>query len=67
MLFIIIKGTIDIGGFNNIYEAIQRGGRDNLFDFDTSITKKYTFWNVLIGGYFMWLSIYGVNQTQVNI
>jgi sodium-coupled monocarboxylate transporter 8/12 len=34
------------------------------FDFD--MTTRHTLWGTIIGGYFMWISIYGINQTQVQ-
>ncbi len=29
------------------------------------MTTRHTVWCLLIGGYFTWISIYGINQTQV--
>ena len=27
---------------------------------------RHTVWGMMIGGYFTWLSIYGINQTMVQ-
>ena len=36
------------------------------FSVDPDITVTYTFWSVVIGGWFGWLSIYGTNQAMVQ-
>ena len=36
------------------------------FSLDPDITVTYTFWSVVIGGWFGWLSIYGTNQAMVQ-
>ena len=36
------------------------------FSVDPDITVTYTFWSVVIGGWFSWLSIYGTNQAMVQ-
>ena len=41
--------------------------KSDLFSsFDTSITTRHTVWTMIIGGYFTWVSVYGINQTQVQ-
>ena len=30
------------------------------------MTTRHTVWGLIIGGYFTWISIYGINQTQVQ-
>ena len=30
------------------------------------MTERHTFWSVVIGGYFFWMSLYGVNQSVVQ-
>jgi sodium-coupled monocarboxylate transporter 8/12 len=30
------------------------------------MTSRHTIWGLVIGGYFTWVSIYGINQTQVQ-
>uniref|UniRef100_A0A7N6AQE9 Solute carrier family 5 member 8 n=1 Tax=Anabas testudineus TaxID=64144 RepID=A0A7N6AQE9_ANATE len=34
--------------------------------FDTKPTRRHTFWTITIGGTFVWVSIYGINQAQVQ-
>ncbi len=30
------------------------------------MTVRHTFWGMVIGGYFFWLSIFGINQAMVQ-
>lgn len=41
-------------------------GRLNIFDFDVTLTKQYTFWSGIIGGTFLMLSYFGTDQSQVQ-
>ena len=34
--------------------------------FDTDPTTRDTVWTMIVGGYFTWISVYGINQTQVQ-
>ncbi len=34
------------------------------FSFD--MTERHTVWGLVIGGYFYWMTMYGVNQTMVQ-
>uniref|UniRef100_A0A8C5E0Q4 Sodium-coupled monocarboxylate transporter 1-like n=1 Tax=Gouania willdenowi TaxID=441366 RepID=A0A8C5E0Q4_GOUWI len=34
--------------------------------FDTNPLRRHTFWTVTVGGSFVWISIYGINQAQVQ-
>ena len=34
--------------------------------FDPSPGVRHTVWTLVVGGYFTWVTIYGVNQAQVQ-
>ena len=36
------------------------------YSFDPRMTTRHTVWAMVIGGYFTWISVYGINQTQVQ-
>lgn len=38
----------------------------SLPSFDPDPRKRYTFWTLTVGGAMVWLSMYGVNQSQVQ-
>lgn len=66
MIFIIIYGAVYEGGFAHVWEVASRGNRTTLVDWDPTPTTRHSFWTLLIGGYFTWITIYGVNQAQVR-
>lgn len=61
---VVIGGTIEVGGLDKVWE--KSADRLQFFDFDPDPTVRHTFWTQLIGGTFIFLSIYGVNQAQVQ-
>eukprot|EP00062_Callorhinchus_milii_P013592 gi/632961852/ref/XP_007896988.1/ PREDICTED: sodium/iodide cotransporter [Callorhinchus milii] len=63
---IIIRGTYLVGGVDKILEAAYNGSRINFGDFDPDPRRRYTFWTFVVGGTMLWLSMYGVNQAQVQ-
>uniref|UniRef100_A0A7N5ZYV9 Solute carrier family 5 member 8 n=1 Tax=Anabas testudineus TaxID=64144 RepID=A0A7N5ZYV9_ANATE len=65
-LSVIIKSVELQGGILPIISDSQQGGRLNFWDFDTKPTRRHTFWTITIGGTFVWVSIYGINQAQVQ-
>ncbi len=41
-------------------------GRLDIFDFEFTLTRQYTFWSGIIGGTFLMLSYFGTDQSQVQ-
>merc|ERR1719481_1606112 len=65
-LAIIIKGNNDVGGASVVFDRNYQSGRVELFNFNPDLRKRHTVWGLIIGGFFTWISIYGINQTQVQ-
>uniref|UniRef100_A0A3B4X5I3 Solute carrier family 5 member 8, like n=1 Tax=Seriola lalandi dorsalis TaxID=1841481 RepID=A0A3B4X5I3_SERLL len=63
---VIARGAVLQGGLTKIWEDAQQGGRLKAFDFDPDPLKRHTFWTIIIGGSVMWVSIYSINQSQVQ-
>lgn len=63
---ILIHGTVLVGGPGRVLEIANNGSRINLNDFNIDPRKRYTFWSLSVGGALVWLSMYGVNQAQVQ-
>ncbi|TNN76454.1 Sodium-coupled monocarboxylate transporter 1 [Liparis tanakae] len=63
---VIARGAVLQGGFAKIWEDAGRGGRLEAFDFDPDPLKRHTFWTIVLGGSVMWVSIYSINQSQVQ-
>jgi len=66
MLAVIIKGSLDVGGFAEVWRISDEGGRIEFFNFDPNPGVRHTVWTLVVGGYFTWITIYGVNQAQVQ-
>lgn len=66
LIIVIVRGTIILGGFDNVMKAALDGGRINMNEFSFDPTIRHSFWTLTIGGIFIYTSIYGVNQTQVQ-
>jgi len=65
-LAIIIKGNFDAGGASEVFDKNYQSGRVELFNFEPDMRRRHTVWSLIIGGFFTWLSVYGINQTQVQ-
>jgi Na+/proline symporter len=52
--------------FGDAVHVAGRMGRLNAIDFSFSWTNRYTFWSGLIGGFFLALSYFGTDQSQVG-
>ncbi|KAI0212782.1 Sodium-dependent multivitamin transporter [Lamellibrachia satsuma] len=63
---IIFKGCIVHGGFGNIWQIMKEGDRIEFFNTDPDPRARYTIWSLSVGGAFSFLSIYAVNQVQVQ-
>ncbi|XP_078410881.1 sodium/iodide cotransporter-like, partial [Cetorhinus maximus] len=63
---IMIRGTYLVGGSGKFLKNAYNGSRVNFGDFDPDPRRRYTFWTFVVGGTILWLSMYGVNQAQVQ-
>ncbi|XP_077582887.1 sodium-coupled monocarboxylate transporter 1 [Stigmatopora nigra] len=63
---VIARGAVLQGGLSKIWEDAEEGGRLEAFDFDPDPLKRHTFWSILLGGSVTWMSIYSINQSQVQ-
>ncbi|XP_026578319.1 sodium/iodide cotransporter [Pseudonaja textilis] len=63
---ILIQGTLLVGGPGQVLSIAYNHSRINFGDFNPDPRSRYTFWTFLFGGTLVWLSMYGVNQAQVQ-
>ncbi|XP_045364157.2 sodium/iodide cotransporter isoform X3 [Camelus bactrianus] len=63
---ILVRGTMLMGGPEQVLELAKNHSRINPMDFDLDPRSRYTFWTFVVGGTLVWLSMYGVNQAQVQ-
>ncbi|KAG9475743.1 hypothetical protein GDO78_003908 [Eleutherodactylus coqui] len=65
-LSVLVEGTIQNGGINNVWQTAINGSRLDIADFDVDPLRRHTFWTIAVGGTFTWLGIYGVNQSTIQ-
>ena len=76
-MFVILSGMIVafmiiINSFPSNLDIIDAlkiagvGGKMEIIDFSFDVEKKYTFWSGITGGFFLALSYFGTDQSQVQ-
>ncbi|CAK6974077.1 solute carrier family 5 member 6, partial [Scomber scombrus] len=65
-LAVIVVGIQKTGGVSEVWRKAQEGNRISGLDLNPDPTERHTFWTLGIGGIFLMLSLYGVNQSQVQ-
>ena len=65
-LAIIIKGNFDVGGAHEVWNRNYESGRIALFSVSPGPRRRHTVWGLVIGGFFTWISIYGIRVIRVN-
>ncbi|XP_075707035.1 sodium/iodide cotransporter [Rhinoderma darwinii] len=63
---IAIRGALLVGGPSSVLDIARNYSRLNFGDFDPDPRRRYTFWTFVCGSTFLWLSMYGVHQAQVQ-
>ncbi|NXA83109.1 SC5A5 protein, partial [Thryothorus ludovicianus] len=63
---VAIRGTLLAGGPAEVLSIAANGSRLNFADFSPDPRRRYTAWTLALGGTLLWLSMYGVNQAQVQ-
>ncbi|XP_063619368.1 putative sodium-dependent multivitamin transporter [Cydia splendana] len=58
--------SIQLGGFDKIFTIAREGGRLDFSNVSIRPTERHTWWSLNIGGLINYLSLYAVNQTQVQ-
>ncbi|KAM9720459.1 sodium-dependent multivitamin transporter isoform 2-T5 [Dama dama] len=65
-LAVIIVGSAKVGGLGHVWEVASQHGLISGIELDPDPFVRHTFWTLAFGGVFMMLSLYGVNQAQVQ-
>jgi Na+/proline symporter len=65
---LIIKGTMDAGGFWKVIEVAEKTGRltESINKWDPSIFQYNSFWITTFGGILHWTCFYGLNQMALQ-
>ncbi|XP_069461683.1 sodium-dependent multivitamin transporter [Ambystoma mexicanum] len=65
-LAVIIVGTIKVGGIAEVWRIATENEKIADINWNPDPFERHSFWALAIGGVFMMLSLYGVNQAQVQ-
>uniref|UniRef100_A0AAX7SS06 Solute carrier family 5 member 6 n=1 Tax=Astatotilapia calliptera TaxID=8154 RepID=A0AAX7SS06_ASTCA len=65
-LAVIVVGVQKTGGVADVWRKVWEGNRISGLDLNPDPTERHTFWTLGVGGVFLMLSLYGVNQAQVQ-
>lgn len=63
---VIGVGVSQAGGPAEVWRKVRDGGRISEIDWNPDPTERHTFWTLGVGGIFLMLALYGVNQAQVQ-
>ena len=63
---VLIIGLPDNVSLGEALHIAGTTGRLQVFDFSTDLTARYTFWTGTLGAFFLFLSYFGTDQSQVQ-
>ncbi|XP_066910778.1 sodium-coupled monocarboxylate transporter 2-like [Clytia hemisphaerica] len=66
LVVVVIIGSSEVGGIQNVFEIAERGGRMNILDFNPDPRVRNTFWSFVFGGMFSAMPVYCVGQMMVQ-
>lgn len=65
-LAVIVVGANQAGGIAEVWRKATNGSRIAGLDLNPDPLERHTFWTLGVGGVFLMLALYGVNQAQVQ-
>lgn len=65
-LAVIVVGASQAGGMSQVWKKALNGSRIAGLDLNPDPLERHTFWTLAVGGIFLMLALYGVNQAQVQ-
>ncbi|XP_017079738.2 sodium-coupled monocarboxylate transporter 1 isoform X3 [Drosophila eugracilis] len=66
LIVIMIKGTLDLGGFTELWRINEEGGRINAPEWSIDPTVRLSVFSVFVGGTFFKLQSTSINQATVQ-
>lgn len=66
MVVLLVYSSSKVGGIGEAWRIADQNGRIKFFIMDPDPSVRHSFWNVIVGGGFVWTAVYGVNQAQVQ-
>ncbi|XP_077147979.1 sodium-dependent multivitamin transporter isoform X1 [Ranitomeya variabilis] len=65
-LAVIIIGTVKVGSIQEVWDIALQHNKISGINFNPDPFERHSIWSLGIGGVFLMLSLYGVNQAQVQ-
>jgi Na+/proline symporter len=62
----VVKGLPENISFTDALHVAGKMGKTNLIDFTFDLSNRYNVWSGIIGGFFLQLSYFGTDQSQVG-
>ncbi|XP_029189907.2 sodium-coupled monocarboxylate transporter 1-like isoform X1 [Acropora muricata] len=66
LIVVVIVGSIEVGGFDKVWEINKEFGRLDFFDFNPDPKVRNTFWTLTLGGAFTAMPVWTVSQSAVQ-
>lgn len=66
LIVVVIVGSIEVGGFDKVWEINKEFGRLEFFDFNPDPKVRNTFWTLTLGGAFTAMPVWTVSQSAVQ-
>lgn len=66
LIVVVIVGSIEVGGFGEVWRINKKFDRLNFFDFNPDPKVRNTFWTLTLGGAFTAMPVWTVSQTAVQ-
>jgi len=66
VIAVVVVALYETGGLSEILDISNKYGRINFGNFDIDPTVRHSWFSILIGGFFTQISLYAVNQTQIQ-
>ena len=64
--FMVVKMLPEGIGFTDTLKIAGKMGKTNVIDWEFDLSNRYNVWSGLIGGFFLQLSYFGTDQSQVG-
>ena len=65
-IVVLVAGLPDSVNVDSALRMAGATGRLQTFNFELTLTETYTFWSGMLGGFFLMLSYFGCDQSQVQ-
>ncbi|KAL7648614.1 UNVERIFIED_CONTAM: hypothetical protein RMT77_000520 [Armadillidium vulgare] len=66
LLIITVASLVEVGGFSKAWNIVLKGGRLDVFNTNGSLYERHNIYNTITFGFFLFSSLYGVSQINVQ-